>query len=94
MKNKIFISFGLVALFFVVFFVLKHVFNYGKQEEIIENQVQEIQNQNEQIEKQGEAIETKNLQQKIISKTSVNIDALARREWMQLLFEERSAENN
>lgn len=94
MKNKILIFLSLLTFVLIIFFVLNHVFNYGKQETIIEKQEQQIDDQNQQIEKKDEVIETKNFQQKIINKTSINLDVVARREWMQLVFEERATENN
>ncbi len=82
-RNLAFLILALLS----IFLAYKFFSTYGKQETIIEQQ-------NQQMEKKNELIETKNYQQRIIGKTSVNLDLAARREWMQLVFEERKAANN
>ena len=52
--------------------------------------IQIIKQQEQKIEVQNEVIETKKFQQKIISKTAVNIDAASRDKWVQLIFQERA----
>lgn len=72
---------SVVVIAVVLFF--KFAAKHGKQEAIIDHQQQ-------QLEVQREVIETKNFQQKIISKIAVNDDAAARRQFLQLVFEERA----
>ena len=55
----------------------------GTTEEVVKQQEQQIVIQNE-------VIETKKFQQKIISKTAVNLDAASRREFLQFVFKERA----
>lgn len=50
-----------------------------------------IKQQEQQIEIKNNVIETKNFQQKLINKTSNITDLNARRQWLQLVFEERAA---
>ncbi len=90
--NK-FIFFVTIAIL-AVFLLVNHERKSAKNEVIIEKQEKEIEQQNQQLEKKDEIIETKNYQQKIISKTSANLDLATRSEWMQLIFEEKEAANN
>jgi hypothetical protein len=52
-----------------------------------------IKQQEKQIEIQHETIEVKKFQQRIISKTAVNVDAAARRKFLLFVFKERANPN-
>lgn len=62
-----------------------------KNAETVKVQEKTIKEQKQEIEKVHEVIETKRNQQKIINKSSDIINIDSRREWMQLIFEERNA---
>lgn len=76
------ISVVILAIFLFYKFAEKN----GQTKEIIKQQEQ-------QIEIKNEVIETKKFQQKIISKTAVNVDANSRRQFLQFVFKERANPN-
>lgn len=73
----------------ISFFIFK-VQKSGRDAEKAENQQVKIQEQKQEIKKVHEIIETKKNQQKIINKTSDNVNIIARREWLRLIFNERN----
>ena len=83
--TKIWTTLAVVSVIgLVLFFLYREGEKKGINSEIIKQQEQ-------QIEIKNEVIETKKFQQKIISKTSVNVDAASRDKWVQLLFQERAS---
>lgn len=85
----------ILAIFVIIagaiFFWILHERKSAKNEIIVEKQGQEIEHKKQEIKKAHEIIETKKNQQKLINKTSINIDIDSRREWLRLIFEERAA---
>ncbi len=92
--NKFYIGAGVITLIILGLFLF-HKFSarVGKQEQIIEQQEEKIQDQERKIENQNDTIQVKVYQQKIISKTSVNVDTASRREFLQVVFLERENSN-
>lgn len=86
--NKIWQIFIIVVIIILAIFLLIRHEKKATENEIIIEQQEII------IDQKNEVIETKNYQQKIISKTSNNVDFAARSKWMHLIFEERKTTNN
>ena len=88
--NKFYIGAGVIATIILGLFLF-HKFSakVGKQEQIIEHEEEKIEDQEHKIEDQHDTIEVKKYQQKIISKTVINSDVVARREFLQFVFTER-----
>tara|TARA_R110000824_G_scaffold122685_3_gene280028 strand:- start:938 stop:1228 length:291 start_codon:yes stop_codon:yes gene_type:complete len=74
-----------------LFWLLNKFETAGKNAEKVEIKTRVIEEQKQEIKKVHEVIETKRNQQKIISKSSDNINIAARTEWMRLIFEERNS---
>lgn len=73
-----------------LFWLLNKFEKAGKDSVKVEVKATIIEEQKQEIKKVYEVIETKKNQQKIINKTSDNVDIAPRREWMRLIFEERN----
>ncbi len=73
-----------------LFWLLNKFEKAGKDSVKVEVKATIIEEQKQEIKKVYEVIETKKNQQKIINKTSDNVNISARREWLRLIFEERN----
>lgn len=77
------IALPILIIIALLFFWINHERKSAKNEVKIEKLEQENKGQNE-------IIKISQTQQKLVSKTSVNNDSNARREWLRLIFEERA----